>query len=207
MRRYIFAAAVAAAPLLASTSAYAIGVQAGSQLKITVTGDYSVNGGGGLGLGSVLTLSEAFVAGISQTNEDGIDLDGLVRFSDVGVDGPFTLGNGSANSDVVLSFITEGGGAIFGLGESFGATFSADGLGRSSLIGLGTLSNGDDEPGSFSFATTSSDSSGTFQLTVAVPPEVELPTPDPSPIPLPAAAWMLLVGLGSLFAVRRMRKA
>lgn len=202
MRKYFLAAALATAPMLATTGAHAITVQQGSELEITVSGDYSVNDGGDLDVGSVLTLSDIFVVGINQTNPSGIDLDGLTQFSTVTPSPTFTLGN-SSNNGVTFAFDATPD-SEFVLDQSFGAFVGTGGNGSSSLFGSGTLENDGSAPGSYSWATTSNNETGNFQLSFAVPPEF---TPPPEVIPLPAAAWLLLGALGSLLAFRRYKSA
>lgn len=205
MNKYILVAALAAAPMLASTSAHAITVPQGSSLEITITGSYGTQDGGNLGIGSVLNLNNVFVSSIIADAD--VDLKGLGEFTFVPVSGQFTLAD-EANSGLAFTFLSAEG-ASFTISQTGGTFVVAagpdNGTGSSGQVGLGALANGNTDSGSFSFGTTSDSPTGTFLTTFAVPPEETIEELF-SPIPLPAAAWMLLASLGSLLAFRRYAK-
>jgi hypothetical protein len=205
MKKFFLAAAIAMAPVLAATSADAITVPPGSNLEITVTGNYATQDDNDIGLGSVFDLNNTFVTSVNAdagvTGAPGV-------FSFVQVSDPFTLADG-ANNGVSFTFLGASG-ASFTISQSGGSVVtpsgSGTGTGASGQFGLGVLAKGSTEnDGSFSFGTTSDSSTGTYQTTFAVPPNEDIEEEfDPiSAIPLPAAAWMLLAGLGSLWAFRR----
>ena len=204
MKKFFLAAAIAMAPVLAATSADAITVPQGSNLRITVIGDYATQDGNDIGIGSVFDLDDTYVASVNAdagvTGAPGYFT--YVKVSD------FTLDNG-ANTGVSFTFLGASG-ASFTISQSGGSVVTPSGTGTgtggSGQFGLGVLANGStDSGGSFSFGTTSDSSTGTYQTTFAVPPNEDIEEEfDPiSAIPLPAAAWMLLAGLGSLWAFRR----
>ena len=205
MKKFFLAAAIAMAPVLAATSADAITVPPGSNLEITVTGNYATQDGNDISIGSVFDLNNTFVtsvnAGAGVTGAPGV-------FSFVAVSDSFTLADGANNSGVSFTFLGASG-ASFTISQSGGSVVTPSGTGtgtgESRQFGLGVLANGSTESGSFSFCTTSDSSTGTYQTTFAVPPNQDIEEEfDPiSAIPLPAAAWMLLAGLGSLWAFRR----
>lgn len=202
MKKYILAAALAAAPLMAATSAQAITVQQGSQLSITITGQYQTRSGGNVTAGSILDVVGAQVGFFSVTGP-GVDLDGLSNFSTVTFSGPITL-SASANTGLELGFATTGG-AVFTVGNSFNALVDGTGaVGTQGLSAVGEFDPAND--GSFRYTSSSLASSNLFQITLDVPPTIEEPDPI-SPIPLPAAGWALFAALGSLVAFRRYSKA
>ena len=205
MKKFFLAAAIAMAPVLAATSADAITVPQGSILEITVTGIYATQDGNDIGIGSVFALNDSYVsivnAGAGVTGAPG-------DFTSVSVSDSFTLSDG-ANAGVSFTF-RGASDASFTISQSGGSVVTPSGTGTgtggSGQFGLGVLANGSTEnDGSFSFGTTSNSSTGTYLTTFAVPPNQDIEEEfDPiSAIPLPAAAWMLLAGLGSLWAFRR----
>ena len=206
MKKFFLAAAIAMAPVLAATSADAITVPQGSYLEITVAGDYATQDGNDIGIGSVFDLNNTFV---SSVNADSGVTGVPGGFTSVSVSDSFTLADGANNSGVSFTFLGASG-ASFTISQSGGSVVTSSGTGTgtgaSGQFGLGVLANGSTEnDGSFSFGTTSDSSTGTYQTTFAVPPNQDIEEEfDPiSAIPLPAAAWMLLAGLGSLWAFRR----
>ena len=205
MKKFFLAAAIAMAPVLAATSADAITVPQGSNLEITVTGNYATQDGNDIGIGSVFDLNNTFVTSV---NADAGVTGAPGDFSFVAVSDSFTLADGANNSGVSFTFL-DADGASFTISQSGGSVVTSSGTGtgtgESRQFGLGVLANGTTESGSFSFGTTSDSSTGTYQTTFAVPPNQDIEEEfDPiSAIPLPAAAWMLLAGLGSLWAFRR----
>jgi len=205
MKKFFLAAAIAMAPVLAATSADAITVPQGSNLEITVTGNYATQDGNDIGIGSVFDLNNTFVTSV---NADAGVTGAPGDFSFVAVSDSFTLADGANNSGVSFTFLGASG-ASFTISQSGGSVVTPSGTGtgtgESRQFGLGVLANGSTESGSFSFGTTSDSSTGTYMTTFAVPPNEDIEEEfDPiSAIPLPAAAWMLLAGLGSLWAFRR----
>ena len=200
MKKFFLAAAIAMAPVLAATSADAITVPQGSILEITVTGDYATQDGNDISIGSVFDLKDTYV---SNVNADSGVTGAPGDFTMVKVSDLFTLADG-ANNGVSFTFLGASG-ASFTISQSGGSVVTSSGTGESGQFGLGVLANGSKESGSFSFGTTSVSSTGTYLTTFAVPPNPDIEEEfDPiSAIPLPAAAWMLLAGLGSLWAFRR----
>ena len=201
MKKFFLAAAIAMAPVLAATSADAITVPQGSILEITVTGDYATQDGNDISIGSVFDLNETYV---SSVNADSGVTGAPGDFTMVKVSDLFTLADG-ANNGVSFTFLGASG-ASFTISQSGGSVVTSSGTGESGQFGLGVLVSGSTEnDGSFSFSTTSNSSTGTYLTTFAVPPNQDIEEEfDPiSAIPLPAAAWMLLAGLGSLWAFRR----
>jgi hypothetical protein len=205
MKKFFLAAAIAMAPVLAATSADAITVPQGSYLEITVTGEYATRDSKDIGLGSVFDLNNTYVSNVNaDSGVTGVPAD----FTSVAVSDSFTLSDG-ANTGVSFTFL-DADGASFPISQSGGSVVtpsgSGTGTGASGQFGLGVLAEGSTEnDGSFSFGTTSDSSTGTYLTTFAVPPNEDIEEEfDPiSAIPLPAAAWMLLAGLGSLWAFRR----
>ena len=200
MKKFFLAAAIAMAPVLAATSADAITVPQGSILEITVTGDYATQDGNDISIGSVFDLNETYVSSVNA----GAGVTGAPGdFTSVSVSDSFTLSDG-ANAGVSFTF-RGASDASFTISQSGGSVVTTSGTGESGQFGLGVLANGSKESGSFSFGTTSDSSTGTYLTTFAVPPNPDIEEEfDPiSAIPLPAAAWMLLAGLGSLWAFRR----
>jgi hypothetical protein len=198
MKKYFLAAIVAASPLLATTSAHALTVPEGSNLRISLQGLYESTESGKIELGSQMNLSGIRVGKITFDENNVSEYEGLEVFSSVGISGAFTLLSGLDNQGLILTF-SDPDGSKFVMGKSLDAVVASGGTGSSSsgVVGLGTLSG---DPGSFSYATSSNANSDLFTLTLSVPPEE---IDDVSPIPLPAAAWMLLAGIGSLWAFRR----
>ena len=205
MKKFFLAAAIAMAPVLAATSADAITVPQGSYLEITVTGEYATQDGNDISIGSVFDLNNTNVSSVNA----GAGVTGTpADFTAVSVSDPFTLSDG-ANTGVSFTF-RGASDASFTISQSGGSVVTPSGTGTgtggSGQFGLGVLANGSTEnDGSFSFGTTSNSSTGTYLTTFAVPPNQDIEEEfDPiSAIPLPAAAWMLLAGLGSLWAFRR----
>jgi len=200
MKKFFLAAAIAMAPVLAATSADAITVPQGSYLEITVTGEYATQDGNDISIGSVFDLNNTNVSSVNA----GAGVTGAPGdFTFVAVPDSFTLADG-ANNGVSFTFLGASG-ASFTISQSGGSVVTSSGTGESGQFGLGVLANGSKESGSFSFGTTSDSSTGTYLTTFAVPPNPDIEEEfDPiSAIPLPAAAWMLLAGLGSLWAFRR----
>ena len=200
MKKFFLAAAIAMAPVLAATSADAITVPQGSYLEITVTGEYATQDGNDISIGSVFDLNNTSVSSVNA----GAGVTGAPGdFTFVAVPDSFTLADG-ANNGVSFTFLGASG-ASFTISQSGGSVVTSSGTGESGQFGLGVLANGSKESGSFSFGTTSDSSTGTYLTTFAVPPNPDIEEEfDPiSAIPLPAAAWMLLAGLGSLWAFRR----
>ena len=196
MKKYFLAAIVAASPLLAATSAHALTVPEGSNLRISLQGLYESTESGKIELGSQMNLSGIRVGKITFDENNVSEYQGLDFGSSVDISGAFTLSSGFDNEDLFLRF-SDPDGSKFVMGESLNAVVTSSGSGSSGVVGLGTLSG---DPGSFSYATSSNSNSDLFTLTLSVPPaEID----DVSPIPLPAAAWMLLAGIGSLWAFRR----
>ena len=196
MKKYFLAAIVAASPLLAATSAHALTVPEESNLRISLEGLYESTEPGNIELGSQVNLLDISVGRITLDGNNVQDYQGLGFGSSVGISGAFTLSSGFDNQGLTLTF-SDPVGSKFVMGESFNAVVTSGGTGSSGVVGLGTLSA---ESGSFSYATSSNANSDLFTLTLSVPPkEID----DVSPIPLPAAAWMLLAGIGSLWAFRR----
>jgi hypothetical protein len=195
MKKYFLAAIVAASPLLAATSAHALTVPEGSNLRISLQGLYESTESGKIELGSQMNLSGIRVGKITFDEDNVSEYEGLEVFSSVGISGAFTLVSGLDNQGLILTF-SDPDESKFVMGKSLDAVVASGGTGSSSsgVVGLGTLSG---DPGSFSYATSSNANSDLFTLTLSVPPE------DVFPIPLPAAAWMLLAGIGSLWAFRR----
>ena len=201
MKKFFLAAAIAMAPVLAATSADAITVPQGSYLEITVTGEYATQDGNDISIGSVFDLNNTYVSSVNA----GAGVTGApVAFTAVAVPDSLTLADGVNNSGVSFTFLGASG-ASFTISQSGGSVVTTSGTGESGQFGLGVLANGSKESGSFSFGTTSDSSTGTYLTTFAVPPNPDIEEEfDPiSAIPLPAAAWMLLAGLGSLWAFRR----
>jgi hypothetical protein len=204
MKKFFLAAAIAMAPVLAATSADAITVPQGSYLEITVTGNYATQDSNDISIGSVFDLNNTYVASV---NADSGVIGAPGDYTSVSVSDSFTLANG-ANNGVSFTFLGASG-ASFTISQSGGSVVTSSGTGTgtgaSGQFGLGVLANGSTDSGSFSFGTTSDSSTGTYQTTFAVPPNQDIEEEfDPiSAIPLPAAAWMLLAGLGSLWAFRR----
>lgn len=192
MKRCILAAVVATAPVLAATSANAITVPQGSNLSISLSGVYTTVGGGNIVPGSSLNFESASISFITSTGP-GVDLDGLAIGSAVTISEPLNLAD-SSNSGKMLSFA--GSSSTFTVDSTFDTLISAPGPGGVKLSSLGVFDGLD---GSFEFATTSKLPSQTFQATLSVPPTV---SSEINVVPLPAAAWMLLAGLGSLWAFR-----
>jgi|AntRauTorckE5430_2_1112549.scaffolds.fasta_scaffold00437_2 hypothetical protein len=205
MKKFFLAAAIAMAPVLAATSADAITVPQGSILEITVTGEYATQDGNDIGIGSVFDLNNTYVSSVNA----GAGVTGAPSgFTAVAVPDLFTLDDG-ANTGVSFTFLGASD-ASFTISQSGGSVVTLSGTGTgtggSGQFGLGVLAKGSTEnDGSFSFVTTSDSSTGTYLTTFAVPPNEDIEEEfDPiSAIPLPAAAWMLLAGLGSLWAFRR----
>jgi hypothetical protein len=200
MKKFFLAAAIAMAPVLAATSADAITVPQGSYLEIMVTGEYATQDGNDISIGSVFDLNNTKVSNVNA----GAGVTGAPGdFTFVAVPDSFTLADG-ANNGVSFTFLGASG-ASFTISQSGGSVVTSSGTGESGQFGLGVLANGSKESGSFSFGTTSDSSTGTYLTTFAVPPNPDIEEEfDPiSAIPLPAAAWMLLAGLGSLWAFRR----
>ena len=196
MKKYFLAAIVAASPLLAATSAHALTVPEGSNLRISLQGLYESTKSGNIELGSQVNLSDISVGRITLNGNSVQVSQGLGSGSSVDISGAFTLLSGLDNEDLTLTF-SDPDKSEFVMGESLNAFVTSGGTGSSGVVGLGTLSA---ESGSFSYATSSNANSDLFTLTLSVPPkEID----DVSPIPLPAAAWMLLAGIGSLWAFRR----
>ena len=196
MKKYFLAAIVAASPLLAATSAHALTVSEGSNLRISLQGLYDSTKSGNIELGSQVNLSDISVGRITLNGNSVQVSQGLGSGSSVDISGAFTLLSGLDNEDLTLTF-SDPDKSEFVMGESLNAFVTSGGTGSSGVVGLGTLSA---ESGSFSYATSSNANSDLFTLTLSVPPkEID----DVSPIPLPAAAWMLLAGIGSLWAFRR----
>ena len=193
MKKYFLAAIVAASPLLAATSAHALTVSEGSNLRISLQGLYDSTKSGNIELGSQVNLSDISVGRITLNGNSVQVSQGLGSGSSVDIPGAFTLLSGLDNEDLTLTF-SDPDKSEFVMGESLNAFVTSGGTGSSGVVGLGTFSA---DPGSFSYATSSNANSDLFTLTLSVPPE------DVSPIPLPAAAWMLLAGIGSLWAFRR----
>ena len=193
MKKYFLAAIVAASPLLAATSAHALTVSEGSNLRISLQGLYDSTKSGNIELGSQVNLSDISVGRITLNGNSVQVSQGLGSGSSVDISGAFTLLSGLDNEDLTLTF-SDPDKSEFVMGESLNAFVTSGGTGSSGVVGLGTFSA---DPGSFSYATSSNANSDLFTLTLSVPPE------DVSPIPLPAAAWMLLAGIGSLWAFRR----
>jgi hypothetical protein len=193
MKKYFLAAIVAASPLLAATSAHALTVPEGSNLRISLQGLYESTKSGNIELGSQVNLSDISVGRITLNGNSVQFYQGLGSGSSVDIPGAFTLLSGLDNEDLTLTF-SDPDKSEFVMGESLNAFVTSGGTGSSGVVGLGTFSA---DPGSFSYATSSNANSDLFTLTLSVPPE------DVSPIPLPAAAWMLLAGIGSLWAFRR----
>lgn len=211
MKKYILAAALAAAPLMAATSAQAITVNPGSSLTITIAGNYTVVGGGPLGIGSELSLTSIEVSNIDQTNPGGINLNGLAVGNAVTVSGSFFLDDGGVNSGLSFGYPTNDPSSL-DVGTTGGTSITQNpfgGGGSTQLFGNGQIVNGgSSDDASFQFATASLNSTGSFTLAATTPPEFTIPDPDPiSPIPLPAAGWALFAALGSLVAFRRYSKA
>ena len=206
MKKFFLAAAIAMAPVLAATSADAITVPQGSYLEITVTGEYATQDGNDISIGSVFDLNNTYVSSVNA----GAGVTGApVAFTAVAVPDSLTLADGVNNSGVSFTFLGASG-ASFTISQSGGSVVTPSGTGTgtggSGQFGLGVLVSGSTEnDGSFSFSTTSNSSTGTYLTTFAVPPNQDIEEEfDPiSAIPLPAAAWMLLAGLGSLWAFRR----
>jgi hypothetical protein len=196
MKKYFLAAIVAASPLLAATSAHALTVPEGSNLRISLQGLYEKIESGNIELGSQVNLLGISVGKITFDGDSVPDYQGLGFGSSVDISGAFTLLSGFDNQGLILTF-SDPDGSEFVMGESSNAVVTSGGTGSSGVVGLGTLSG---DPGSFSYATSSNTNSDLFTLTLLVPPEE---IDDVSPIPLPAAAWMLLAGIGSLWAFRR----
>ena len=201
MKKFFLAAAIAMAPVLAATSADAITVPQGSYLEITVTGEYATQDGNDISIGSVFDLNNTNVSSVNA----GAGVTGAPGdFTFVAVPDSFTLADGVNNSGVSFTFLGASD-ASFTISQSGGSVVTPSGTGESGQFGLGVLANGSKESGSFLFGTTSVSSTGTYLTTFAVPPKQDIEEEfDPiSAIPLPAAAWMLLAGLGSLWAFRR----
>ena len=206
MKKFFLAAAIAMAPVLAATSADAITVPQGSYLEITVTGEYATQDGNDISIGSVFDLNNTNVSSVNA----GAGVTGAPGgFTFVAVPDSFTLADGVNNSGVSFTFLGASD-ASFTISQSGGSVVTPSGTGTgtggSGQFGLGVLVSGSTEnDGSFSFSTTSNSSTGTYLTTFAVPPNQDIEEEfDPiSAIPLPAAAWMLLAGLGSLWAFRR----
>ena len=202
MKKFFLAAAIAMAPVLAATSADAITVPQGSYLEITVTGEYATQDGNDISIGSVFDLNNTNVSSVNA----GAGVTGAPGdFTFVAVPDSFTLADGVNNSGVSFTFLGASD-ASFTISQSGGSVVTTSGTGESGQFGLGVLVSGSTEnDGSFSFSTTSNSSTGTYLTTFAVPPNQDIEEEfDPiSAIPLPAAAWMLLAGLGSLWAFRR----
>ena len=196
MKKYFLAAIVAASPLLAATSAHALTVSEGSNLRISLQGLYDSTKSGNIELGSQVNLSDISVGRITLNGNSVQVSQGLGSGSSVDISGAFTLLSGLDNEDLTLTF-SDPDKSEFVMGESLNAFVTSGGTGSSGVVGLGTFSA---DPGSFSYATSSNANSDLFTLTLSVPPEE---IDDVSPIPLPAAAWMLLAGIGSLWAFRR----
>ena len=198
MKKYFLAAIVAASPLLAATSAHALTVPEGPNLRISLQGRYESTESGNIELGSQVNLLGISVGKITFDGDSVPDYQGLGFGSSVDISGAFTLLSGLDNQGLILTF-SDPDGSKFVMGKSLDAVVASGGTGSSSsgVVGLGTLSG---DPGSFSYATSSNANSDLFTLTLSVPPEE---IDDVSPIPLPAAAWMLLAGIGSLWAFRR----
>ena len=196
MKKYFLAAIVAASPLLAATSAHALTVSEGSNLRISLQGLYDSTKSGNIELGSQVNLSDISVGRITLNGNSVQVYQGLGSGSSVDISGAFTLLSGLDNEDLTLTF-SDPDKSEFVMGESLNAFVTSGGTGSSGVVGLGTFSA---DPGSFSYATSSNANSDLFTLTLSVPPEE---IDDVSPIPLPAAAWMLLAGIGSLWAFRR----
>lgn len=214
MRKYFLVAALAAAPLMAATSAQAITVEPGSSLTITIGGNYSVVGGGQLGIGSELILTGIEVSNIDQTNPSGIQLNGLSVDDSVTVSGNFFLDDGASNNSLSFAFPTTSSpttsSSSLNVGTTGGTSITQNpfgGGGSTQLFGNGVIANDEDSDASFQWSTASLNSTGSFTLAATTPPEFTI-EPDPiSPVPLPAAGWALFAALGSLVAFRRYSKA
>lgn len=199
MKKYILAGIIASAPLLASTGAQAVTVDPPSKLTVTISGGYSVEGGGALEVGSTLNLTGAGVTFIGETNPGGIDLEGLSNFTPVAVPAQITLGDGAVNNDLSFSFDN---GDVFSISDSFGANVMASGAGASNLFGLGDFDGND---ASFSWGTTITDTEGPFQISFSIPPEV-MP-PELTSVPLPASGLLIFGALGGLLGFRRFARS
>ena len=195
MKNFFLAAAIAAAPVLAATTADAITVPAGSNLQITFSGTYTNVAEGGIVSGSQVTLGNPFVSLIDFNNASVADFGGVTVGSSVTPSGgPLTLSTGSVNDGLAFTFAQ---GSVFTITDSVFSSVESGTPGASRVEGSGSL---DLEDGSFRYATTTSNNFGQYQVTIAVPPVV---FGEVNVVPLPAAAWMLLAGLGSLWAFRR----
>jgi len=149
MKKFFLAAAIAMAPVLAATSADAITVPQGSNLEITVTGNYATQDGNDIGIGSVFDLNNTFVTSV---NADAGVTGAPSDFSFVAVSDSFTLTDG-ANNGVSFTFLAADG-ASFTISQSGGSVVTSSGTGTgtgaSGQFGLGVLAKGSTEnDGSF----------------------------------------------------------
>ena len=146
MKKYFLAAIVAASPLLAATSAHALTVPEGSNLRISLQGLYESTDPGNIELGSQVNLLGISVGKITFDGDSVPDYQGLGFGSSVDISGAFTLLSGFDNQGLILTF-SDPDGSEFVMGESLNAVVTSGGTGSSGVVGLGTFSA---DPGSFS---------------------------------------------------------